>query len=56
MLVQNPDNFGNIHDHEEMSKQLKESGMIFTICCDILSLSLTKPPGEMGADIAVGSA
>ena len=56
MLVQNPDNFGNINDYEEMSKKMKESGMVFTIACDILSLALTKPPGEMGADIAVGSA
>ena len=56
MLVQNPDNFGNIHDYTDLNKQMKDSGMIFTIACDLLSLTLTKPPGEMGADIAVGTA
>ena len=45
-----------MRDFTDMSKQTKESGMIFTISCDILALSLTKSPGEMGADIATGSA
>lgn len=35
---------------------MKEHGVIFTIIADILSLCLYKPPGEMGADIACGSA
>lgn len=29
--------------------------MIFTIAADILSLNVIKPPGHMGADIAVGN-
>jgi len=56
MVVQNPDNFGNVSDHTDLSHLLKESGVIFTIVADILSLNLVKPPGRMGADIAVGSA
>jgi len=56
MMVQNPDNFGNLHDHTELGAKLAEHKLVFTICCDLLSCTLTKPPGQMGADIAVGSA
>ena len=56
IMVQNPDNFGNLVDYEKFAKNLKEKNVVFTIVCDLLSLSLTKPPGDMGADIAVGSA
>ena len=56
MVVQNPDNFGNVKDFSDLSVQLKDSGIVFTIIADILSLNLIKPPGRMGADIAVGSA
>lgn len=55
MLVQNPDNFGNVHDYEELSNKLHESKIVFTIVADILSTTITKTPAEMGADIACGS-
>jgi len=55
MLVQNPDNLGNLIDYTEFSAKLKEHKMVFTIAADLLCLCLSKPPGEMGADIAVGS-
>jgi glycine dehydrogenase len=56
LLVQNPDNFGNIHNYTSFAEKLKENKIIFTVAADPLSLALTMPPGEMGADIAVGSA
>jgi len=56
LMVQNPDNLGNLADHTELGAKLKENKVLFTICADILSLNLVKPPGEMNADIAVGSA
>lgn len=55
LMVQNPDNLGAVADHTELGAKLKENKVIFTICADILSLNLIKPPGEMNADIAVGS-
>lgn len=55
-MVQNPDNFGNVKDFSDLSQQLKDNKLVFTIVADILSLNLIKPPGRMGADIAVGSA
>ncbi len=55
-LVQNPDNFGTVHDITSTAAKLKEHKVVVTIIADILSLAITKTPGEMGADIAVGSA
>ncbi len=54
-MVQNPDNLGNVHDITELAAKLKEKQIVVTVIADILSLAITKPPGEMGADIAVGS-
>jgi len=56
MLVQTPDNFGNIHDFTELASKVQEHGLIFTVQADLLSLCLQKTPGEMGADIVVGTA
>ena len=56
MMVQKPDNFGNVYDHTEIAEKMKKHKIVFTIAADILSLNLIKPPGEMGADIAIGSA
>ena len=56
MIVQNPDNFGTLTDFTQLGEQIKEHGLVFTIVADILSLNIIKPPGQMGADIACGSA
>ena len=55
-MVQNPDNLGNVHDITEVAAKLKEKKVVVTVIADILSLTICKPPGEMGADIAIGSA
>ena len=55
LMVQNPDNFGTVHDFSELAKKVKESKCVFTIAADLLCMNLVKPPGEMGADIALGS-
>lgn len=56
VIVQNPDNLGTVRDFTEFGAKLKESKVVFTMLADILSLNIIKPPGEMGADIACGSA
>ena len=56
MMVQNPDNFGNVRNYSGFAEKLKEHKIVFTIVADILSLNIIKPPFEMGADIACGSA
>ena len=55
-MVQNPDNLGNVYDITEVASKLKEKKVVVTVIADILSLTIVKPPGEMGADIAIGSA
>ena len=55
-IFQNPDNIGNITNYTELFAKFKENGIISILAQDIMSTVICKPAGEMGADIAVGSA
>ncbi|MDE3068373.1 MAG: aminomethyl-transferring glycine dehydrogenase [Verrucomicrobiota bacterium] len=55
-LVQYPDTFGAIHDYSGLAEKVHAAGAMLTAATDLLALTLIKPPGEFGADIAVGSA
>ena len=55
-LVQHPDTFGAIHDYSGFAEKAHAAGAILTVATDLLALTLIQPPGEFGADIAVGSA
>src|SRR5665213_1662805 len=55
-LVQYPDTFGAIHDYTGFAEKAHAAGAMLTVATDSLALTLIKPPGEFGADIAVGSA
>jgi glycine dehydrogenase len=55
-LVQYPDTFGAIHDYTGLVEQAHAAGALVTVATDLLALTLLKPPGEFGADVAVGSA
>jgi glycine dehydrogenase len=55
-LVQYPDTFGAIHDFSGFAEKANAAGAMLTVATDLLALTLIKPPGEFGADIAVGSA
>src|SRR5205823_6511333 len=54
-LVQYPATDGAIYDYESFAKAAHEAGALLVVAADILSLTLLKPPGEFGADVAVGS-
>ncbi|GJD93957.1 aminomethyl-transferring glycine dehydrogenase [Methylobacterium iners] len=54
-LFQYPGVGGAIHDFSGPIAALHESGAVAVMAADPLALTLLKPPGEMGADIAVGS-
>ncbi len=54
-LLQYPDTWGRIVDHAPLIAWLKAAGAVVAVAADPLALTLLKPPGEMGADIAIGS-
>jgi glycine dehydrogenase len=55
-LVQYPDTYGAIHDFSGFVTRAHHAGALVAVAADILSLTLLRPPGEFGADAAVGSA
>ncbi len=54
-LVQYPATDGAICDYIEFIRQAHNAGALVVVAADILALTLLKPPGEFGADVAVGS-
>ena len=56
LLVQYPTTEGRIVDHEPLLRRAAEGGTTTVVATDLLALTLLRPPGEFGADIAVGSA
>ncbi len=54
-IFQYPGTFGDIRDLREPIAQLKAANAISVVAADPLALTILKPPGELGADIAVGS-
>jgi glycine dehydrogenase len=55
-IVQNPDNHGRVVDYSEFTQKMKKNEVVSIMAADIASLLMIKSPGEMGFDIAVGSA
>ena len=47
---------GNVKDLGPLIDEVHEKGALVVVACDLLALTLYKNPGEMGADIAIGSA
>src|SRR5215510_11209356 len=54
-LVQYPATDGAIHDYAEFVRKAHDAGALVVVAADILALTLLKPPGEFGADVAVGN-
>jgi len=54
-LLQTPNAKGELKDFTDVIAALKAKHAVTAIACDLLALVLTKSPGEMGADIALGS-
>ena len=54
VAVQQPHFFGGLEDMAAAAHIAREAGALFVAIVDPLSLGLLQPPGEYGADIAVG--
>ena len=55
-VIAYPDSTGQIKDPSQIIQVLKNKNALSIIDCDLLALTLYKSPGELGADIAIGSA
>lgn len=55
-LVQYPNNIGSVEDYREFIQQVHTAGGFVAMATDLLALTLLTPPGELGADVAFGSA
>jgi glycine dehydrogenase len=55
VLLQYPGSLGAVVDHREVIARVKAAGGIAVMAADPLALALLTPPGELGADIAIGS-
>ncbi|HHT9126785.1 MAG TPA: aminomethyl-transferring glycine dehydrogenase subunit GcvPA [Candidatus Brocadiia bacterium] len=54
LLIQMPNFFGCLEEINDIAKAAHKHGALFIACVNPISLGIIKPPGEYGADIAVG--
>jgi glycine dehydrogenase len=54
-FLQNPDNDGAVKDYTSFIAAAHERDVFVVVATDLMSLILMKSPGEMGADVVVGS-
>src|SRR6056297_233776 len=55
VLLQYPGTDGSVEDYTPLIASAHENDVFVTVAADLLSLTLLKSPGEMGADVVVGS-
>ncbi len=55
-LVQYPNDYGSVEDYSKFIEKVHAVGGFVVMAADLLSLALLTPPGELGADVAIGSA
>ena len=56
VLLQYPATDGRVVDYAPLAERAHAAGALVVVAADLLSLTLLRPPGEFGADVAVGSA
>jgi glycine dehydrogenase subunit 1 len=54
VFLQQPNFLGAVEDIEALAAAAKEHGALVVVACDPIALSILQPPGECGADVAVG--
>ncbi|MEP6734162.1 MAG: aminomethyl-transferring glycine dehydrogenase [Chryseolinea sp.] len=55
VYIQNPDANGAVADHTSFIRTAHDNDILVVVGSDLMSLLLMKSPGEMGADVVVGS-
>jgi glycine dehydrogenase len=56
VLVQYPATDGALPDWRDLARRAHDAGALVAMATDLLALTVLTPPGELGADVAVGSA
>ncbi|MFO0492652.1 MAG: glycine dehydrogenase (aminomethyl-transferring), partial [bacterium] len=56
LIVQYPTSDGRVECYRELCARAKGAGVVVVAATDLLALTLLTPPGQWGADVAVGSA
>ncbi|MSR62390.1 MAG: glycine dehydrogenase (aminomethyl-transferring) [Planctomycetes bacterium] len=56
VLLQYPASDGRVFDYAAFAERAHAAGALVVVATDLLALTLLRPPGEFGADVAVGSA
>lgn len=54
-FIQYPNSEGSVEDYREFIAYAHEKGSKVVMAADILALTILTPPGELGADVAVGT-
>ena len=55
VLLQHPATSGRVRDDAALVEAAHARGALVAVAADLLALTLLRPPGEIGADIAVGT-
>jgi len=55
MLIQYPRTNGDVKDLKNLIEKAHNHNVLVAVAADILALALLTPPGELGADVALGS-
>ena len=55
VLLQYPGASGRLRDDKQLIERIHAQGARVAVAADLLALSLIRPPGEIGADVVVGS-
>ncbi len=54
VILQSPNFLGAVEDVEALGAAAKEHGALLVVAADPITLGVLRPPGECGADIALG--
>ncbi|NEQ31214.1 MAG: aminomethyl-transferring glycine dehydrogenase [Leptolyngbya sp. SIO4C5] len=55
VLLQYPASDGAVYDYTHFIQKAHAAGALAIVAADLLSLTLLTPPGELGADVAIGN-